>query len=67
MADANWLSLCGPALNDDASFGVNKRIERRCGDNAKMAAEAAFIKPDRADARAGGDDLADVPHPLAGV
>ena len=67
MADANRLSLRGPALNNDASFGVDKRIEGRRGDDAKMAAEAAFIKPDRADARAGGDDLADVPHPLAGV
>src|SRR5215831_18702754 len=64
MADTNWLSLCGPALNDDAVFGIYKRIECRRGDNAKMVAEAVFIKPDRTDARADSDDLADIPHPL---
>src|SRR4029453_1872653 len=67
MADANRLSLRGPALNDDASFGVHKWIECWRGDDAKMTAEAAFIEPDRADARASGDDLTDVPHPFARV
>ena len=65
MANTNRLSLRGPALNDNPYFGVYKWIEGRCRDDAKLMAEAAFIKPDSADARAGGDDLADIPHPLA--
>src|SRR5262249_59620117 len=67
MADANRLFLRGPALNDDASFGVHKRIEGWRGGDAKMTAEAAFVKPNGAHARAGSVVLARVPHPLAGV
>ena len=35
--------------------------------DAKMAAEVPFVKPNGADARAGGDDLSYVPHPLTRI
>ena len=54
-------------LDDDAALCVLEWVEVGGRDDAHAGAQGYFVKADRADARAGADDLADFPDAGAGI